>query len=184
MYDASQFSQGFLDGDPVVLEVLYKRVFPNVLSYVQSHDGSKKDAEDIFQNALLVVFVKIKEEKTNIKAIDSYLFTVCRNLWRREAAKNRVTNIEKVTLWSKEIDLSAFYLEQEQFDLYREKFELLTEQCKELLGMSFAKVGYDAIVKAFNYASQLVARQRVFKCKNRLIELIKKDPRFIDLKQK
>ena len=184
MHDASQFSQGFLDGDALVLEVLYKKVFPNVLSYVLKHDGSRKDAEDIFQSSLLVVYVKIKEDRLAIKSLENYLFTVCRNLWRRQAAKNRVTNLDSVTLWSKEIDLSSFYVEQAQFDLYREKFELLSDACKELLGMSFAKIGYDAIVMAFNYASQLVARQRVFKCKNRLIELIKKDPRFFDLKQK
>ena len=47
--------------------------------------------------------------------------------------------------------------------------------------MSFAKVGYQKIVEAFNYASQVVARQRVFKCKNRLISLIKKDERFKSL---
>lgn len=181
MNNTSEFTQGFLDGKAEVLEVLYNNVFPNVLSYISRRDGTKKDAEDIFQNALMVLFVKLKDEKLKIDSFENYLFTVCRNLWRREAAKNRVTKLDTVPLWSRETELGAFYIEQKQFELYREKFGALSEQCKELLAMSFAKVGYQKIVEAFNYASQVVARQRVFKCKNRLISLIKKDERFKSL---
>ena len=41
---------------------------------------------------------------------------------------------------------------------------------------------YAEIVSLYKYASQLVARQRVFKCKSRLIQLIQKDRRYTQYK--
>lgn len=172
-----EFIEDFLKGNTQVLNLIYKELYPKVKTYILKNSGTVKDAEDVFQNALLILLVKIKENPGAVNSFDSYLFTVCRNYWRRERQKKRVTNLDYTTLNSKESDLAGFYVEQTKYDLFREKLAELSEQCKELLGMSFAKVPYSEIVKAFGYASQLVARQRVFKCRSRLIKLIKKDPR-------
>jgi len=50
------------------------------------------------------------------------------------------------------------------------------------LNMIFEKKSYSEIVLKYSYASQTVARQRVFKCKSRLAKLIKEDFRFSKLK--
>ncbi|GAB5398443.1 MAG: hypothetical protein Aureis2KO_00280 [Aureisphaera sp.] len=147
-----------------------------------SHNGSKAEAEDIFHNALVTLFVKLKNKELQIQSFDSYLFTICRNLWRRECSKNRVTNIDSIPLVDESVDLAKFSLEQNQWDLYREKFSELSENCRKLLGMTFKKVAYKEIVAFFSYASETVARQRVFKCKSRLVQLIKRDPRYLRLK--
>ena len=47
--------------------------------------GGIADAEDIFQKALLQIAVRYKKEKCQIKSsFNAYLYTVCKNLWRRE----------------------------------------------------------------------------------------------------
>ncbi len=183
MQNNSSFIKGFLEGNPKILQNIYDNSYSYVEYYVVSRNGSKKDAEDIFHNALLLIYVKLKEEKITIHKFDNYLFTVCKNLWRREKSKNRVTNIDVVPLVSEELDMAAFYLENEQWQLYQEKFQLISEQCREILKMLFEKKTYNDIVKKYAYASKIVARQRVFKCKKRLIELIKKDERYTRLKK-
>jgi len=183
MHDNNDFIKGFLDGNPKVLRAIYTRSFPFVLKYIISHDGQKKDAEDIFQNALLIIYTKLKQEKINIQSFDNYLFTVCKNLWRRENAKKRVTTNDLLPLVSEELNLAAFYVEQSQWELYQEKLKSLSVQCQEILKMLFEKVPYAHIVKKYGYASQTVARQRVFKCKSRLIKLIQKDKRYQRLKE-
>jgi len=177
-----EFIRHFLEGDTSVLNSIYKNSFKYVKHYIQSRSGTEKDAEDIFHNALLVIYVKLKENKIQIKAFDNYLFTVCKNLWKRENSKKRVTNIDTIPLVSEDIDLASFYLEHNQWELYKEKFELLSEQCRTILKMIFEKKTYAEIVKKYSYASQVVARQRVFKCKTRLTKLIKEDIRFSKLK--
>lgn len=183
MQNDASFIKGFLEGNPKILKYIYDKSYNYVEYYVVSRGGSKKDAEDIFHNALLLIFVKLKEGKINIQKFDNYLFTVCKNLWKREKSKNRVTNIDTIPLISEELNMAAFYLENEQWELYKEKFKLISEQCREILKMVFDKKTYDEIVLKYAYSSKIVARQRVFKCKKRLIQLIKKDERFARLKE-
>lgn len=176
------FVRQFLEGNAALLNDIYKNSFKYVLHYITSRDGSKKDAEDVFHNALLLIYVKLKEEKITIQSFDNYLFTVCKNLWKRENVKHRVTKNNTIPLVSEELDKAAFYLEHNQWELYKEKYELLTKQCKDILNMVFEKKSYSEIVSKYSYASQTVARQRVFKCKSRLAKLIKEDFRFSKLK--
>lgn len=182
--DQNPFIEGFLNGDPDIFNDIYTNTFQNVVRFITSRGGSQKEAEDIFQNSLVHLYVKLKEGKLQIESFENYLFIVCRNLWRSESAKkNRVTKLDTVPLVSDEIDKAVFYAEQSQWELYMEKFELLSEQCQQILKMTFNKRPYTEIVKAYKYASQTVARQRVFKCKSRLIKLIKKDKRYILFKK-
>lgn len=183
MQQNEDFIKGFLEGDPKILQQLYTESFQYLERYILSRGGSKKDAEDVFHNALVILYVKIKENKINVQKFNNYLFTVCKNLWKREMSKKRVTNIDVIPLVSEELDKAAFYLEQNQWELYKEKFENLTSQCKEILRMVFEKKSYDEIVKKYSYNSSLVARQRVFKCKSRLIKMIKQDTRYSRLKK-
>lgn len=176
------FIRLFLKGDKKTLNSIYKKSFQYVKHYIVSRDGSEKDAEDVFHNALILLYVKLKKDQIQIKSFDNYLFTVCKNIWKRENSKKRVTNIDHLPLVSEELDLAAFYLEHNQWELYKEKFELLSQQCKTILKMVFEKKTYAEIVKTFRYSSQVVARQRVFKCKTKLTKLIKKDKRFSKLK--
>ena len=183
MHRHNAFIEGFLKGDPDIFNEIYNNTFHKVVRFIVSRGGSKKEAEDIFQNALVHLYVKIKKDELQIQSFENYLFTVCKNLWRRESVrKNRVTNLDTTPLVSEDIDRAVFYAEQSQWELYKEKFEALSQQCRDILKMVFNKRPYTEIVKAFNYASQTVARQRVFKCKSRLITLIKRDSRYTRFK--
>lgn len=182
MQNERSFIQGFLRGDPEVLSNIYTNTFPHIRTYILSRGGDKSDVEDIFHDALVLLFVKLKEDKLQVRSFEKYLFTVCRNRWRRQNAGKRVTNLDGITLVSEELDNASFYIEQQQWELYKEKFEALSGQCKEILLLLLKKTSYADIVKKFNYASQVVARQRVFKCKSRLTKLIKSDNRYRNLK--
>lgn len=176
------FIDGFLNGKPDIFNKLYTESFPSIQRYIVRRGGSKQIAEDIFHNALVTLFVKLKNEELHIQSFNHYLFTVCKNLWRRECSQNRVTNLPSTPLMDEAVDLAKFSIEQKQWDLYQEKLKELSENCRKLLLLSFKKIAYKEIVKIFNYASETVARQRVFKCKSRLIKLIKKDSRYLKLK--
>ena len=87
---------------------------------------------------MLQIAVRHKKDGIHINTtFDGFLFTVCKNLWKRENSKKEVTNIEVVPLVSETLDLAQFYLEQNQWELYEEKFKLLSIQCQEILKMIF-----------------------------------------------
>ena len=74
-------------------------------------------------------------------------------------------------------------MEQEKWELFQEKLEALSDNCKTILKLFFKKTPYVEIAKKLEYASDNVLRQRIFKCKKKLSELIKKDSRYTLLKE-
>lgn len=170
-----------INSDTKVIEAIYENNFFKVRSFVMENKGQQADAEDIFQKALLQLAVRYKREKFEINtSFEAYLFTVCKNLWRRELnkLKIRVTKYDVLELKDENEDIAMAVLEQKRWELFTESLELISENCKAVLKLYFSKVSYKDIVEKLNYNSEIVARQRVFKCKNKLTELVKKDKRF------
>ncbi|MEW7280542.1 sigma-70 family RNA polymerase sigma factor [Aquimarina sp. 2201CG1-2-11] len=185
MQDSNYYIQGILHSDETVITQIYKNFFPKVLKFVCENKGQCEDAEDVFQKALLQISARIKLKKLEVihSTFEAYIFTSCKNLWRRELnkKKNRVTNLEVKELVSEESDMAYALLEQERWELLREKLDGLSDNCKKILGLFFKKVSYSEIVKQLSYSSEVVVRQRVFKCKAKLISNIKADKRFKNL---
>ena len=64
---------------------LYRQTFPVVRGYVRRHGGSDQDAQDIFQDALLLFYEKtVAGQLVLTVPAPAYLLGVGRNLWRRE----------------------------------------------------------------------------------------------------
>jgi RNA polymerase sigma factor (sigma-70 family) len=173
-----------LNSDSKTIKAIYDDNFFKVRSFVMKNSGQQQDAEDVFQRALLQLAVRYKKEKFVIKtSFEAYFFTVCKNLWRRELNKTkiRVTNNEVIELKDENQDIALAVLEQKRWELFTESLELISENCKQILKLFFAKITYAEIMDKFNYNSETVVRQRVFKCKNSLKEHVKKDKRFKNL---
>jgi RNA polymerase sigma factor (sigma-70 family) len=179
--DNSFYLKALLDSDSKTIKAIYEDNFYKVKSFVTKNSGQQQDAEDIFQKALMQLAVRYKKEKFEIKSsFEAYLFSVCKNLWRRELNKSkfRVTNNAIIELKDDNQDIALAVLEQKRWELFSESLELISENCKQILKLFFAKTSYAEIRDKFNYNSETVVRQRVFKCKNSLKEYVKKDKRF------
>ncbi|WP_299883940.1 sigma-70 family RNA polymerase sigma factor [uncultured Lacinutrix sp.] len=160
---------------------IYKLIFPKVLGFVRKNNGELQDAKDVFQKALLQITARITVKEFTINStFEGYLFTACKNLWKRalNKKKNRVTNPQVMELVNEEHDLGLATVELERWDLFREKLQELTENCRTLLGYAFQKKPYEEIALELGYNTGNVVRQRIFKCKKRLTEIIQRDKRF------
>lgn len=185
MSNNQYFLNALVNRDSKGIEKLYENNFHKVKKFILQNNGQSVDAEDIFQKALLQIAVRYKKEPFTIKTnFEAYLFTVCKNLWRKELnkSKNWVTTDKDYTHTDENQDIALSILEQKRWELFKEIFELITGNCKIILTLFFNKKSYAEIVKVMNYNSETVARQRVFKCKAKLIKLIKNDKRFNSLK--
>ena len=179
------YLEALTKGDTRQIRDIYEKSFPVVRGFVLKNNGTQEDAEDVFQKALLQIAVRYREEPFEIRTdFQIYLFAVCKNLWRREInkSKNRVTNDDLGNLYTDEQESAMALMEQKRYELFTEKLKQISENCKKILTLYFAKTSYADIVKAGGYNSETVARQRVFKCKKKLTELIKEDKRYLNLK--
>ena len=181
MSESRKYLEALLSGDSNIIQDIYNANYHKVKSFVLKNQGQSTDAEDIFQKALLQLATRYKVDKFEIKtSFEAYLFTVCKNLWRRELnkSKNWVTKDGVIELKDENEDLAMAILEQKRWELYSDCMSLLSDNCKKILSLFFAKKTYASMVVELNYNSESVVRQRVFKCKRKLKELIRKDKRF------
>jgi len=182
--NANDYLEALFEGNEKVVLKMYEDILPKVVSFVKKNKGTHQDAQEIFQKALYQLTARVKVNKFEINtSFEAYLFTACKNLWRRELnnRKKEVRNDGVFELVSEEQNNSKAILEQERWELFEEKINSLSEICKELLKLYFKKTSYKVIVEKFNYANENTAFQRVFKCKKRLADLVKLDKRFQEL---
>ncbi|KAB8153040.1 sigma-70 family RNA polymerase sigma factor [Kordia sp. TARA_039_SRF] len=182
MKDSERYINALITGNEKVTKEIYSKLFPKIKSYVLKNRGDAQDASDVFHDGLMYIIVTQKEKRNTIQSFEAYLFVVCRNIWKR-TLKNKVMKTDALTLEDKEEELSTFIVEQELFDFYIEKFDLLSDNCKEILSSYFNGLSYEEILKEYAYASINTVRQRVFKCRTKLINLIKQDKLFQKLKK-
>ncbi|WP_298423190.1 RNA polymerase subunit sigma [uncultured Kordia sp.] len=172
----------FLNGDAAFLKQLYAKNYYGVETYILKNSGTKDNAKDIFQHGLLVLYTLLKKDKLQVSSFDNYLFSVCKNLWIKQSSQNSVTKLPLQTLVDESPDLASFHVEQLQWSLYKEKYELLKETCKSIIKMTLANISYAEISKKLKYPNENAARQKAFRCKTKLFKMIKSDSRFKNLK--
>lgn len=184
--DPKAYLEALVEGNSIIIDQLYQKQLPKVIGFVLKNNGDRQDAEDVFQKALLQLTTRYVAKPFEIKSnFEAYLFTVCKNLWRRQlnSEKSRVTNPENFEPVYNPDDIAVSVLEQKRWELFTACFQLLSENCQKVLKMFFNKISYAEIVSTLGYNSETVARQRVFKCKAKLTELVKKDSQFKSLKE-
>ncbi|SDE45380.1 RNA polymerase sigma factor [Ulvibacter litoralis] len=186
MTDSAHFLKALESGNSNEIRILYQTSFPKIRAFVMKNKGNEYDAEDIFQKALLQIAVRYKKEKFIIKkSFEGYLYIVCRNLWRRELnkSKGRVTKDNLEEHYEESTDMALALMEQKRWELFEEKLTEISENCRKILTLFFNKASYAHMVEVMEYNSETVARQRVFKCKAKLKQLILGDKRSNVLKQ-
>ncbi|SEL35703.1 RNA polymerase sigma factor, sigma-70 family [Aquimarina amphilecti] len=175
-----------VNGDKKVIQDLYIKEFPKIKSFILNNNGNEADSEDVFQKALMQIIARYKSNAFTLKgSFDGFLYSACRNLWRRELNKQKriVTNDEVIEHAKEADDLTMATLEQEKWELFQEKLAELSDNCKQLLQLFFQKVPYKDIVVKLGYNTDNVVRQRIFNCKSQLTKLIKKDSRYNQIKE-
>ncbi|WP_109299766.1 RNA polymerase sigma factor [Aquimarina sp. AU474] len=179
------FLQSLINGDNKGVSKIYKELYPKIRGYILKSDGSDDDAKDIMQKALIQLSVRAQDPNFSItSSFEGYFMTICKNLWRREIKKTklRVTNDKVFDLVNEELEIAMSIYEQEKWELFREKLNDISTNCRELLKLFFEKVSYKKIAEVKNYASENTVKQRIFKCKSKLKESIQSDIRYKDLK--
>ncbi len=167
--------------DPLVLDQVYKDCFSFLLKYIQQQKGGRADAEDIFQEAMIVIYRKIKADELHLQStFTTFFMGVCKYIWRRHQRRNRrtISNFPSDLLWETiEYDLEK----QERYQLLREKFHTLSKNCRLILQLFFEQYSMQEIAEVLGYESAGYIKKRKCICQRKLIEAIRSDPRFAEL---
>lgn len=184
-YSDEQILKGILRHDNLILQYIYKQYYYNINYFIRKNQGSEDDASDIFQEAIIIIYRKIKEndlifEKSSFKG---YLFSVCRFLWLKQLEKRRLEKEKLNDSLPYQEDLyddnfNELVSKNERYGLYQKHFGTLSTDCQKLMQLFFEKVSLKEIAKVMGYKSEKYAKKRKFKCKELLISRIKQDAEF------
>lgn len=174
--------EGILRDDDVALGRLYKLHFPMVLFFVQSNNGTEDDAKDIFQEAVIVFYEKIKAGQLELNCqIKTYLYSVCRRLWLKKLSRSsRFSNgmVEDTALELTDATEDAQQAEENElkFSAMANALAQLGEPCKTLLEDFYIKsMGMPEITEKFGYNNADSAKNQKYKCLMRLKKLFFSD---------
>ncbi|WP_372340083.1 RNA polymerase sigma factor [Parapedobacter lycopersici] len=167
---------GIASGDAGTLEALYRDYFPMVLHMVTQNSGTSDEAKDIFQEAVIVLYDRVKQGGFELNSkLKTYLYAVCRRLWLKQLGDQGrmfqdVRDYEDTI--SVEDDLAVHEEKDQQMSLMEEALDKLGEPCRSIihdfyiLGQSMQE-----ICERFGYTNADNAKNQKYKCLQRLKKL-------------
>ena len=183
----TQPDQTYIDairtGNPEGLRSIYREFLPMVSGLVTRSGGRREEAQDVFQDALMVMYEKCRSDGfTLTSSFSTYLYGIARNIWGNRLQKKSRT---EVTLpddfkLNDQTNLLHSILQAEEERIFWDAFQRLGDDCQKLLQLFFEKIKMEEITTIMQYGSVGYTKKRKFQCKEQLISWVQKDPRYLE----
>lgn len=146
---------------------LYKG-YPPVEKLIVSKGGQKEDAQDVFQEALIILCRKVKSgEFQLLSKLSTYLYSVCRFIWSDELKKRNKWKSSEHSELEAEVSNEAI-IREEKFTLAEKAIEKLGEKCRDILTMFYLKsFSMQKIAQKLGYSSTSSVKTQKYKCLER-----------------
>jgi RNA polymerase sigma factor (sigma-70 family) len=168
-----------------VLLYVYRKNLRPVRFYIEKNSGTVKDAEDVFQDALLLVYYKIREGALELtSSFHTYLFSVVKIFWLKQLdqRERRKTDCEECDKFIAQNDgLLEDIIKAERRAIFIKHFNELTPDCQKIIRLFLKGLMISEITKLMGFNSEQHTKNRRFRCKKILIEKILQDPYFKEL---
>lgn len=142
---------------------LYK-LYPRIEKLILSKGGTKADATDVFQEALIILNRNL--EKSDFKLSSSfytYLYSVSRFVWKDN--QKQFSKQELHQLKSEDVSIFDAVIEENKYQSAEQAFRQLGERCQQLLQRFYLKkMTFKAIAEVMQFKSEKVAKNQKYKC--------------------
>jgi RNA polymerase sigma factor (sigma-70 family) len=164
--------------DEKAFQSLYQH-FPMIRKLIMSKGGRLEDAEDIYQEALIILHRKVTGSEFILTSkLSTYMYSICRFLWNDELIKKQKhqfieldANLDK----AEEDSLNEIRMKENNSVLAAKIINELGDRCKEILILFYAEaMKLKDIATKMKYSSENTAKNQKYKClesaKNKLKE--------------
>jgi len=156
---------------------LYREYFPVIRSFIKNNNGTEDDAADIFQDALIVLYDKVRDENFVLTcAIKTYIYSICKNLWLKRLKKKKKTLLKSEGFETINLDpnMDEILENREDVNLVATLLNKIGGDAKRLLiYFYFDGLKTEEVTLKMGYANDQVTRNKKSKCIKKLREMIK-----------
>ena len=164
------------------LQFLYDTTQRKIRSYILGNSGSEAEAQDVFQDAVVAFFQHVLAGKFDeSKSVDGFIYAIGRNLWINRAKRNSkfvkpTEAMQHSNAYSETDDFLSRTIDAERAENVQRLLGKLGARCKELLTYSiFYKLRMDEIAEKMGLANANAAKTQNYKCKQKLIRMVKEN---------
>ena len=168
--------QGLAKNEKRAIETIYKENYNVVQALIINNNGTTDDAKDIFQEAMMVLYQKVKSGTFELNCqIKTYIYSVSRRLWlKRLLHQNRfsLTDNHHDLQTVVEDDMEENDRRDAEFAMMEKALNSLGEPCKSLIEAFYIqKKSMQDIAVSFGYTNADNAKNQKYKCLTRLKKL-------------
>ncbi len=154
-----------------------KELHGKIRASVLSNSGSGDDAQDIYQNGLILTDEHMKNGKYRGGAVKGFFYQVCYNLWRNELKRHKAISLPEdgLDLSISTIDPQQELERKERSEMLNAVFSKLSASCQKIFRLKFLVIdqySLDEIAKKMGFKNAQIAANTLSKCRKHLRELI------------
>jgi len=184
-YTDEEIIKGIRSQNNDVLLYVYRKNLRSVRHYIEKNSGTDKDAEDVFQDALMLVYHKIREGALELtSSFNTYLFSVVKIYWLKHLGqrdRRKTDNKECDQFINQNEGLLEDIINAERRSIFIKHFNALNSDCQKIIKLFLKGLMISEITKIMGFSSEQHTKNRRFRCKKVLIEKILQDPYFKEL---
>lgn len=173
-----QLLAALADGQRAATEQIYRQNYPIISGWLVKNGGSSTDADDLFQEAIVVLFGKAQDTEFRLTcSIGTYLFAISKHLWykklqrqnREPVALNDNTGDDDETGIAYDDDISTHQEREEHYEQLDAALEQIGEPCRSILKAYYHHdKSMQEIAADFGYTNPDNAKTQKYKCLTRL----------------
>lgn len=165
-------------GDDEGLVMLYEANRRPIHAFVARNSGSPDDAEDLLQEALIILWERVRTNRFEYQAkLSTFIYATVKNLWLRRLARLRRESPAEIAESTGRIEAATaldVMVESEEARIVQEALDRLGEPCRTLLILFYwEEQTMEQIAVALNFANADTAKSKKYQCKKLLQKLLK-----------
>lgn len=162
------------------LKVIYQKNKNLVFSYILKNSGTLEGAKDIYQETIIAFYENVRDDKfRGESSMTTYIYSIAKFKWLNQIKKNNTRNEHhnKVEMELYSEDHLATIIDEEKAKRVVEVLSELGDECKALLIETiYHNKSMKEIVENGAYSNEQVARNKKYKCLQKLKELVAAKP--------
>lgn len=156
-------------------KMLYSLSFPSISNFIRLNSGSKEDAEDVFQETIVILLEKLRAAEFKLSAsLKTYLFAIAKNIWFKRLKAKKISlehNITENDLITECFDIEI-YPEQTNEQKMESYLQNITTNCRWIIkSLFYLQHPIETLMETMGWKNKHTANNQKYKC----VQMIRKE---------